>query len=347
MGDCNPVGDPNECKCHTTCGNDFAEIGEACDGTDDSECPGACVACECPDPICGNNIVESALDEECDGTATTDQGAICDPEDCRPPGDPAGQCKCSCGGTKGPPPAIEAPPVDPWGSHIDKNRYISMVVPVSGAPTAIRVKLTSLHHPVEPEEHPDFTPWQGEFRWVNSLNATHTCLDSPNFPGSTFRCAILGCNPEYRDWGAELDGAVMHVTGAAVVPSSQYDAAHVGANCSGQEASCAAISADLPIFTAQFGDTDPYSDGLSVLDIARIVDHIKGATYPTVWPAPPGTGMFKPRVHLRPNVPDAASENVGVLDVASCVDAVKGNAYWHFGAFGPCTDACGGEAACP
>jgi hypothetical protein len=31
------------------CGNDLAEFGEACDGTDDSACPGACEAsCECP-----------------------------------------------------------------------------------------------------------------------------------------------------------------------------------------------------------------------------------------------------------------------------------------------------------
>jgi hypothetical protein len=206
--------------------------------------------------------------------------------------------------------------------------------------TAIRVRLTSLHHPAAPEVVPDFTPWEEEFRWVNSLNETHSCLDSPNYPGSTFRCAILGCEPEYRDWGTELGGDVMHVTGASVVPSSEYTVSQLN--------DVELASGDLTLTTGRFGDTDPYSDGLSVLDIARIVDHIKGATYPTVWPAPPGTGMFKPRVHLRPNVPDAASENVGVLDVASAVDAVKGNPYWHFGNFGPCTDECGGtEPACP
>lgn len=31
------------------CGNDLAEFGETCDGTDDAECPGACdVSCQCP-----------------------------------------------------------------------------------------------------------------------------------------------------------------------------------------------------------------------------------------------------------------------------------------------------------
>jgi hypothetical protein len=98
-----------------------------------------------------------------------------------------------------------------------------------------------------------------------------------------------------------------------------------------------AVSVELPITTATFGDVDPQSDGLVVLDIARIVDHIKGVV----------DSLAKPSVHLRPNVPDALGENVGVLDVATAVDAVKGNAYWHFGDFGPCTDGCQGEEPCP
>ena len=88
-------------------------------------------------------------------------------------------------------------------------------------------------------------------------------------------------------------------------------------------------------------------DGLSVLDVARVVDHIKGKPYPTTWPPEAGRAMFKPRVHLRPNVPNALGDSVGVLDVATAVDAVKGKAYWFAGQYGPCTDACPGEAACP
>ena len=82
------------------------------------------------------------------------------------------------------------------------------------------------------------------------------------------------------------------------------------------------------------------------MDVAHVVDHIKGLAYPTTWPPAMGTAMNKPRVHLRPNVPDALREWVGVLEAAACVNAVKGRPYWHFGCFGPCTDACVGEAPC-
>ena len=125
--------------------------------------------------------------------------------------------------------------------------------------------------------------------------------------------------------------------GAAVVPSSQYDVAQLAPSCLGDEASCTAISSELQVLTATHGDVDPVTDGLSVLDIARIVDHLKGVA----------ESLSKPNVHLRPNVPDALGENVNVLDVATAVDAVKGNAYGFSGAFGPCTDGCPGEAACP
>jgi hypothetical protein len=232
---------------------------------------------------------------------------------------------------------------------VDKNRYISMLLLESRFDdlTAIRVELTSLHHPEAPEGFPDFSAWEGSYRWVNSVNETHTCPDSPNFPGSTFRCAVLGCEPEYRAWGQELGGGVLHLTGAAVMPSSEYRAAQLAESCMGQEGTCAAVSDYLSIETATFGDVDPLTDGLVALDVARVVDHVKGKPYPTTWPPEEGTAMFKPRVHLRPNVPDALGENVGVLDIATAVDAVKGKPYGFVGDFGPCTDACPGEAACP
>jgi hypothetical protein len=244
----------------------------------------------------------------------------------------------------------ETPEAEPFGSHVDKNRYISMVLPTegSGELTAIGVRLDSLHHPESPLDPPDFSAWEGAYRWVNSLNETHTCPDSPNFPDSTFRCAVLGCQPEYRNWTGELNGDTLHVTGASVVPSSRYSATHIRESaCVDYEEVCLALGDQLSITTVGFGDVDPLSDGLVVLDVARIVDHVKGKPYPTVWPPESGTGLFKPRVHLRPNVPDALGENVGVLDIATGVDAVKGNPYWLFGEFGPCTDACAGEAPCP
>ncbi len=73
------------------CGNNLAEIGEDCDGTDDAQCAGLCRPdCTCPPPVCGNNVVESG--EQCDGS---NDGAC--PGACLPPGDPR-QCLCnSCG----------------------------------------------------------------------------------------------------------------------------------------------------------------------------------------------------------------------------------------------------------
>ena len=251
------------------------------------------------------------------------------------------------------PPAPQTPAADPFGSHVDKNRYISMVIPAEGAgqETAIRVRLTSLHHPASPANPPDFSAWEGAYRWVNAIDTNpggglHTCPDSPVW-GTIFRCAVLGCGPEYRDWAGELGGEPLHVTGASVVPSSQYGVVQLPATCMGTEACCAAMSEELSITTSLHGDVNHIDDGLAVLDVAWVVDHIKGKPYPTTWPPEPGRAMFKPRVHLRPNVPNALGDNVGVLDVATCVDALKGKAYWFSGQYGPCTDACPGEAACP
>ena len=212
-----------------------------------------------------------------------------------------------------------------------------MALPTGGPAqeTAIRVRLTSLHHPPTPADAPDFSAWEGEYRWVNALNETHTCPDSPNF-GNTFRCAVLGCTPEYRDWAAEVGGEVLHVTGAAIVPSSQYDILLLDSSCQGNEVSCTAVSTEVPVSTALFGNVDD-DPQLNVLDVAEVVDHLKGVA----------GSLSKSRVHMRPNVPDAFGENVTVLDVATVVDALKDEPYGFAGDCGPCTDTCPGEEVCP
>jgi len=74
------------------CGdNDVNRFVEECDGTDDANCPGACVAnCTC-DATCGNNVIE--FGEQCDGTQST----AC-PGQCGAP-NAANPCVCpaSCG----------------------------------------------------------------------------------------------------------------------------------------------------------------------------------------------------------------------------------------------------------
>jgi hypothetical protein len=69
------------------CGdNDVNRFVEECDGTDDSNCPGACLAnCTC-NATCGNNTIE--FGEQCDGTAD----AAC-PTQC---GAPASANPCVC-----------------------------------------------------------------------------------------------------------------------------------------------------------------------------------------------------------------------------------------------------------
>jgi hypothetical protein len=73
------------CTCNQTCGNNVIEFGEQCDGTSDAACPGQCgapatpQACLCP-TVCGDGFV--APTEECDP-----------PNDSRCPG----QCtNCTC-----------------------------------------------------------------------------------------------------------------------------------------------------------------------------------------------------------------------------------------------------------
>ena len=62
----------------------------------------------------------------------------------------------------------------------------------------------------------------------------------------------------------------------------------------------------------------------------------------------PLSSIFCSPITLRtPKVPDVFGEYAGVLDIATAVDAVRGWPYAFLGDFGPCTNACPGEATCP
>jgi cysteine-rich repeat protein len=67
------------------CGDgEVNQAGEECDGTDDAECPGECIApgeaneCTCPEPepICGDNVVNQET-EDCDGTDDDNCPGLC------------------------------------------------------------------------------------------------------------------------------------------------------------------------------------------------------------------------------------------------------------------------------
>jgi hypothetical protein len=203
------------------------------------------------------------------------------------------------------------------------------------------VQLTSLHHPAGPPNAPNFTAFEGQYRYVNAIRtcvggpapgsacqvdancvggvcqALYSCPDSAVF-GTSFACARLGCTPEYRNWAGIFGGAVVHVTGDSVVPSSQYEVSQLAASCAGNEASCSAASAELTIPTERWGNVDnlPASGVPSAVDISRVVDKVKEA---------PGA-FTKPRCQVQPATPNTLAP-VSALDISRTVDAAKGLAY--------------------
>jgi hypothetical protein len=86
------------------CGNNVAELGEDCDGTDDRACPGLCqLDCTCPPPDCGNNVVEQG--EECDGTDDSACSGSCQPD-------------CSC------PAACNTGDLFVWRAKVSRKRFV-------------------------------------------------------------------------------------------------------------------------------------------------------------------------------------------------------------------------------
>jgi hypothetical protein len=392
-GDCNPPG-PDGCTCDSTCGNGILEVGEACDGlAADNNCPGACTppgpgGCQCPEPNCGNGVVEPLNNEECDGAATMELGALCDPAECRPPGDGAGECTCACGIAVVAPDPVTA---NTFGTCTVGNancvvggpacasgtcdtcgqvRSMSFVIPATsaGTDTAVRVKLTSLYDVVPPlptsgvNPGPALAPFEGQYRYLNLIPGTlsrccnpasnptacntsvtctsdancvglglntkcmkNLCPDSPAF-ATFFRCARLGCTPEYRDWGSDFSGLVTYASGDSVVSDSTYHVAHLAASCAGNEAACGAASAEQMVKTERWGNVDCTTAVVpNATDIGFVVSKVKDAV-----------GAFiKPRTQLREAIPNPLAL-VGAQDIARIVDAVKGRHYPDSFVIGAC-----------
>jgi hypothetical protein len=198
-------GCTDDCRCVSLCGDGGKEGLEECDGPNDLSCggaPGRCLGnCTCPPAVCGNDFKDP--NEECDGP----DDALCAGAPCRVPGDPAGECTCTCF-------AID-PPSDPLSPNTfgtcnnaanavcdtvlnnctapavceacNQNRYLSFKIPGTsfGANTAIRVRLDSLHNPSPPPlgAVPDFTVLEGGDRFLNTV------------PGALSRCCNPSSNP--------------------------------------------------------------------------------------------------------------------------------------------------------
>jgi uncharacterized Zn-binding protein involved in type VI secretion len=130
---------------------------------------------------------------------------------------------------------------------------------------------------------------------------------------TTFKCATLGCVPEYRNWAQLLGSEELHVTGTAVLPGrSSYEVAQLPTACAGTEASCPFASDSIIINTETWANIDDIP-GATLHDIHAQIDKVKDLA----------TGStFKPRAQLQPDRPSPIAE-VSVMDIQILLDAVK------------------------
>lgn len=218
---------------------------------------------------------------------------------------------------------------DPMG---DKVRFISFAVPSSSttgpnAPTALRVRLVSLHHVVPPYSgglSVPFTAFEGQVRWVGPPTQYQESSTNPQ----QFFAASLQCDPHYQDWGTVN---LMHVTGSAITPSSIYAVENVSDACFGTEDTCVAVSEPLTIGTRRWGDVflpfNPPSPTVQpdVSDISQLVDKFRSAPGAPIkavgiLAGAPGN-VFGEVTHPLINV------DFNFSHISMCVDAFRGLAY--------------------
>ncbi len=227
-----------------------------------------------------------------------------------------------------PPPA---PAADPSG--INKSRSISLSVPTAngamagpGSLTALRVTLTSLHHPNPPYTGgavANFSAFEGRVRWVGPPSSYVESTSN----ATSFMAAVLQCEPYYHDWNTV---GLVHVLGREVVPSSIYTVASVDDFCMGNEQGCLVISPGLEIATTRWADIEtPYNPPSSstqpdVSDISALVNKFKNA---------PGAPI-KARAAISGDIPDLNTD-IGFNHISACVDGFRGVPYPHAGPL-PC-----------
>jgi len=164
-------------------------------------------------------------------------------------------------------------------------------------------------------------------RWVGKPG---TFLESQDIPSlGNYRAARLQCTPYYTNW---WEVGIVNITGAEIVPSSEYSVQAYGSSCEGVEAGCTNVSAPVTMFTRRFGDVEasfcPPTCGAetggqpNVTDVAQLVNKFKNLANAPV----------KAISQLQPNLPELNAD-INALDVTAVVDAVKQRAYSFSG---PC-----------
>ena len=187
---------------------------------------------------------------------------------------------------------------------VAKNRYITIVPPNVGRPTAIRVRLKSL-----PSAAPtNFAAHVGDVRWVWGP------WDG-EFPPSVFHKGLLGCWPYYFDW-SEI--GTLYVTGAEIVPGGVYEVQAFDIECELYQGFEANYSSALQLSTrATWGDIT--GDGsANLMDISAAVDAWRGA----------GDLPAAAKADIAPAIPNNI---VDFVDIAAFVNAFVGYPYPYSG----------------
>ncbi len=164
------------------------------------------------------------------------------------------------------------PSLQPNPDGFNRARFITFRIHpemATGTNTAIRVELTSI-------ATPPGAPAGTQVRFVNAVgfngsNHGAMSIDCGDAPAHcpNFACAVLGCEPEYRDWAGEIAAidptdSVIHVTGNAVVPSSMYSVIF--------ESKAGTQSSPLQVQTGVWGDVVPPFGVVNVTDFSAVRD---------------------------------------------------------------------------
>lgn len=216
---------------------------------------------------------------------------------------------------------IEGPLLEVSGMEepaLVKSRAITLVPGNPGVPTALRVKLVSLHQPTPPYAGGgtiSYASLEGKYRWVGPP-VEYVESSSSQIP---FTAAYLQCTPYYRDWGTI---GTLHVFGAEIVPSSQYEVQSIVEGCPTK--SSFVFSAPSTYRTGRWGDVEiPFnppspSQQPDLSDVAAMVNKFRNVADAPV----------KARTILTGSVPNLTND-LDFAHISACVDAFRGMGFPH------------------
>jgi hypothetical protein len=344
------TGGAAPCTCPVaTCGNNFKDPNEECDGADDDQCAGD--PCRAPNDPAGECTCRCGFAAQPPDPVTANTFGTCT----------VGNANCVVGG-----PACASGTCDACNQVRSMSFVIPGTSAGSDTAIRVKLTSLYDVVPPLPTSGvnpgPALAAFEGQYRYLNTIPGTlsrccnpasnptacntsvtcnsnadcvglglnttcmkNLCPDSPAF-ATFFRCARLGCTPEYRDWGSDFSGLVTYASGDSVVSDSTYHVAHLAASCAGNEAACGAASAEQMVKTERWGNVDCTTAVVpNATDIGFVVSKVKDAV-----------GAFiKPRTQLREAIPNPLAL-VGAQDIARIVDAVKGRHYPDSFVIGAC-----------